>query len=71
MHGAENLSSLFLRLLSCGEGNRILLVVVAQIRQLLFPGVPNMKHDKGSLELQRTFKVSSFHTSTAAACLLQ
>jgi len=28
-----------------------------QIRQLLFPGVPNMKADKGFLELQRTFKV--------------
>ena len=36
----------------------MLLHVVAQIRQLLFPGVPNMKAEKGKLELQRTFKVS-------------
>ena len=28
-----------------------------QIRQLLFPGVPNARPDKGMLELQRTFKV--------------
>ncbi len=33
--------------------------LLAQIRQLLFPGVPNMKADKGRLELQRTFKVAS------------
>ena len=32
-----------------------------QIRQLLFPGVPNAKPDKGTLELQRTFKVGCCH----------
>jgi hypothetical protein len=32
-------------------------VSAAQIRQLLFPGVPNQKHDKGELEMERSFKV--------------
>ena len=36
----------------------IVIHLLAQIRQLLFPGVPNMKADKGRLELQRTFKVA-------------
>lgn len=31
----------------------------AQIRQLLFAGVENQKADKGTLETQRVFKVSS------------
>ena len=33
----------------------------AQIRQLLFAGVENQKADKGTLETERTFKVSTLH----------
>ena len=29
----------------------------AQVRQLLFAGVPNQRPDKGELELERSFKV--------------
>ena len=32
-----------------------------QIRQLLFAGVQNQKADKGTLETERTFKVSLLH----------
>ena len=33
----------------------------AQIRQLLFAGVQNQKADKGTLETERSFKVSNLH----------
>ena len=41
------------RLMNVGSG--------AQIRQLLFAGVQNQKADKGTLETERTFKVSTLH----------
>ncbi len=34
----------------------------AQIRQLLFAGVQNQKPEKGSLELERVFKVGLLHS---------
>ena len=38
----------------------------AQIRQLLFPGVPNRKPDAGNLEMERAFKVGTPPGNTAA-----
>ena len=38
----------------------------AQIRQLLFPGVPNRKADAGNLEMERAFKVGAPCDNSAA-----
>lgn len=39
----------------------------AQIRQLLFAGVQNQKPEKGSLELERVFKVGLHYFQQSAA----
>ena len=38
----------------------------AQIRQLLFPGVPNRKPDAGNLDMERAFKVGAPPGSSSA-----
>lgn len=40
--------------------------LAAQIRQLLFPGVPNRKPDAGNLEMERAFKVSASSDSSTS-----